>query len=99
MAVYVGGQAKPEAVDPKDPQAVTDYDFDWTDWLGTDTIASHTVTVPSGLTKDSDSEASGVVTFFVSGGTPGKKYDVVCTVTTAGGRTDQRTMRIPVANR
>ena len=28
----------------KDPDAVLDYEFDWSAWLGTDTIATHTVT-------------------------------------------------------
>lgn len=75
----------------KDPDAVLDYAFDWTDWLEDgETISSHTVTVETGLTKDSDSESSGVVTVWLSGGTADETYTVACKITTNGGRTDER---------
>lgn len=84
----------------KDPDAVLDYAFDWSSWLATgETISSHTVTVSSGLTKDSDSESSGIVTVWLSGGTAGTWYTVACEIVTSAARTDERTMRIQVQNR
>lgn len=85
----------------KDPDAVLDYAFDWNaNWLQTDeSISSHVVTVETGLTKDSDNEASGVVTVWLSGGTAGERYDVGCEIVTSLGRTDERTIRITVRER
>jgi hypothetical protein len=80
----------------KDPQAVKDYQLDWTAWLAGDTVSSHTVTVETGLTKDSDSRALGVVTVWLSGGTKGRTYKVTCRVVTTNGRTDERTVEILV---
>ena len=88
----------------KDPEAVLDYAFDWNDatnpWLATgETISSYTVTAQTGLTKDSDSEASGVVTVWLSGGTAGTTYRVECKIVTSAGRTDERTIWIKVVER
>lgn len=80
---------------PKDPAAVLDYVFNWSDWLESgETISSHVVTVDTGLTKDSDSESSGVVTIWLSGGTHGTDYIVACEITTNLGRTDERSINI-----
>jgi hypothetical protein len=84
----------------KDPSAVLDYPFDWSSWLeSSETISSHTVTVDSGITKDSDSESSGIVTVWLSGGTAGKIYEIACEITTNLGRTDERTINIVVMER
>lgn len=84
----------------KDPSAVLDYVFDWSDWLATgEVISSHVITVDTGLTKDSSSEASGIVTVWLSGGTAGTNYKVACKIVTSAGRTDERTMWIKVADR
>ena len=88
----------------KDPNAVLDFAFNWNDstspWLATgETISSHTVTVETGITKDSDSEAAGKVTVWLSGGTAGNWYTVACRIVTSAGRTDERTMRIQVVQR
>ena len=86
----------------KDPDAVLDYSFDWSNWLddsGPETISSRTVTVETGLTKDSDSESNGVVTVWLSGGISGKTYTVACEIVTSAGRTDERTMLIKVRQR
>ena len=78
----------------KDPDAVLDYTFDWTDWLAGDEITSYTLTVPSGITKNSDSEVStGKIQMFLSGGTAGVTYPIACKISTAT-RTDERTMQI-----
>lgn len=84
----------------KDPNAVLDYKFDWSDWLATsETISSYVVTVESGLTKDSDSESSGMITIWLSGGTAYTAYTVACKITTNMSRTEERTILISCMDR
>jgi len=83
----------------KDPNAVLDYIWDWSDWLGSDTISSSTVTAPTGLTVDSESNTTTTATVWLSGGTAGEDYDVVNRIITAGGRTEDRTITIQVRER
>jgi hypothetical protein len=93
----------------KDPDAVLDFRWDWraltngtgsSDWLADgETISSYTVTVPSGITLDSDSEADGAVTAWLSGGVAGEDYDVTCSIVTSAGREDDRTITIRVKER
>ena len=83
----------------KDPDEVVDYKFDWSTWLGADTISSDTLTVDAGLTKDSDSNDTTSVTVWMSGGTAGKAYKVSSKIVTAGGRTAERTIIINVRER
>lgn len=83
----------------KDPSAVLDYQFDWSAWLGTDTIATSAWTAPTGITVNSESETTTTATVWLSGGTDGANYAVVNEITTAGGRTDQRTLTIKCRNK
>ncbi len=87
----------------KDPDAVLDYVWDWTSWLGgDDSITAHTVTTPAvddGVTIDSSTVDGGKVTVWLSGGTARQAYDVTCRIVTAGGRTDERTSRFRVQER
>jgi hypothetical protein len=83
----------------QDPDAVLDYQFDWADWLGADTIASHTVTAATGLTVDSSTATSTAVRVWLSGGSVGASYAVTCHVVTAAGREDDRTVTITVQER
>jgi len=84
----------------KDPSAVLDYQIDWTDWLaltppGTaDTISTSTWTVPTGITKASDSKTTVKTTVWVSGGTAGQQYELVNRIVTVAGRTAERTIVI-----
>ncbi len=82
-----------------DPDAVLDYLFDWSDWLGADTIASHTVTAGTGLTVDSSTATTTAVTVWLSGGSVGQSYAVTCHIVTAAGREDDRTATITVQER
>jgi hypothetical protein len=82
-----------------DSEAVLDYTVDWTDWIGADTISSVTWTVATGLTKESQANTTTTATVWISGGTVGTDYSVECKITTAGGRTDERTITIRVRNR
>jgi len=88
----------------KDPEAVLDYAWNWANWLDTSTtpnesIIAHTITVPSGLTLESSTAASGIVTAWISGGTVGTTYRVECLIVTTAGRTDERSLWITVQER
>ena len=89
----------------KDPNAVLDYVWDWTSWLGDDTLATKTVTVTAAvgdltpIVVDSSAVVGPLVTVWLSGGTVGTTYPVTCRITTAGGRTEDRTNRFIVTER
>ena len=83
----------------KDPQAVLDYQINWATWLSADTIATSTWTVPTGLTKASSTNTTTTATVWLSGGTADTSYNIVNTIVTAGGRTEERTLTIAVQNR
>jgi len=80
----------------KDPGARKDYQVDWSAWLGDDTISAVTWTVPNGLTNYATSNTDTVATIWLSGGTANTDYEVVCQITTTGGRIDQRTFKLQV---
>lgn len=83
----------------KDPDATLDYEVDWSDWLGEDTISSVAWTAPAGLTQESSENTTTTATIWLSGGTAGAYYSVVCRVTTVAGRIDDRTIVIRVADK
>jgi hypothetical protein len=89
---------QPLATYVKDPDATLDYTVEWTPWLSavSDAITSVAWTVPGGLTQVAVSNTTLTATIFLSGGTAGSSYDVVCRVTTAAtqSRVDDRTIRI-----
>ncbi len=80
----------------KDPGARLDYQVDWTDWLGTDTITTSAWSVPAGLTKETEAFEAAVATVWLSGGTAQTDFTVTNAVTTAGGRVDQRSFLVRV---
>lgn len=83
----------------KDPNATLDYVINWTSWLAGDTIASSAHTVPTGLTLVSESETTTHTTVWVSGGTAGQKYEIICRITTAAGRIEDRTIELKIVER
>jgi hypothetical protein len=85
----------------KDPDAVLDYTIDWTAWLDdvSDTISSKTIIVPGGITNSTSTIVGKTVVIWLSGGTAGTTYQVVCRIVTAGGRTDDRSIFIEVRER
>lgn len=83
----------------KDPDAVLDYQIDWSDWLGSDTISSSSWTVPTGITKDSDTNDTTSTIIWLSGGTVGTTYSIINHIVTASGRKDDRTIYIEVQER
>ena len=80
----------------KDPNAVLDYVVDWEEWLEGDTLATSEWTVPSGITKNSDTTTTTATTIWLAGGTAGTTYTLTNRITTAGGRADDRTIAIQV---
>lgn len=83
----------------KDPDEVLDYILDWTDRLGTDTVATSTWTVPTGITQNSDSATTTTTTIWLQGGTEGESYSFVNRVVTAAGRTMDQTVRLKVKSK
>lgn len=78
----------------KDPDAVLDYELDWSEWLDTDTIASSSWTADTGITIDSDTNTTTTATVWVSGGTVGERYEVTNHIVTTAGREDDRSIKI-----
>jgi hypothetical protein len=83
----------------KDPNAVLDYSIDWTRWLAGDQIAASEWIVASGPTKMADSKTATSATVWLSGGTAGQSYIVTNRITTAAGRTEDRSFTIRVEER
>lgn len=85
----------------KDPHAILDFGFDWSQWLTTgETILSYVITPDPGLVKVADgSTTAGSVIVWLSSGSPGIRYSVACLINTSGSRTDERTIKIDVKNR
>lgn len=82
----------------KDPNAVLDYTFDWSAWLGDDTISTSTWIVPAGITKASSSNTATTTTIWLSGGRQTAKYLVTNRIVTANGRTEDRTAEFTITN-
>lgn len=80
----------------KDPDSTEDYPFFWAPELDGDTISTSTFLLPDGLTEVSTSNTTTTTTIFLSGGDSGRTYRVTNRVTTAGGRTWDKTIRILV---
>jgi hypothetical protein len=82
----------------KDPNAVLDYKWDWTAWLPAgDTITTAVVAVASGdVAINSQSNTTNSVTAWISAGTVGTEAELRARVTTAQGRTDDRTITLMI---
>jgi len=79
----------------KDPNAVLDYQWGWAEWLASgETITAAVITVPDGITLDSQVDTDTSVTAWFSGGTVGNGYKVVCHITTSNDppRIDDRSI-------
>jgi hypothetical protein len=97
--IYPANAIGPVEASPKDPQAVVDYTFNWSDWLASgETISSYTVTV-DGVTLDSDSQTTTAVTAWLSGGAAGTNATINCQIVTSASRTDERTALVKIRTR
>ena len=84
----------------KDPNAVLDYSVEWSKWLAGDQIAtSEWSASDSSLETADDSITATRTTVWLSGGTVGQLYTVTNRITTAGGRTDERSFMVQVQDR
>ncbi len=105
MATYAANAAGAVALAPLDPDIGTgaqlDYTIDWSAWLGTDTIATSTWTLPSQLAKATDSNTTTTTTVWLRNvsAARGAIYQVTNTITTAAGRTEQRSFSVRVADK
>lgn len=75
--------------------------MDWSEWLAAidDTIATSTWIPEAGLTVVSESNTTTTATAFVSGGTLGEALTLTNRITTAGGRTDDRSITLKIVER
>lgn len=78
----------------KDPDEVLDYQVNWSEWLGADTITTSTWTVQTGITDGLKTNTSTTTTIWLSGGTAGVEYEIKNKIVTAGGRTAERSFYV-----
>ena len=79
---------------PKDPDAVLDYQFDWSLYLQpSETIVTSTFIVIGSdtLALSNESIDGGLTTFWASGGVAGEAPQITNRITTNQGRTDDDT--------
>lgn len=77
----------------KDPDAVLDYQWDWSDWLAVGEVITSAVVAPdTGIVLDSQSNTNTSVTAWISGGTVDEGYRVVCSIVTSESREDDRSI-------
>lgn len=90
----------------QDPEAILDYTLDWSDRLVEGDTIAHVQFIPdAGLSVLSENVTDSTkypdrpgqaVTVWLLGGVVGQTYNVVCHITTAGGRQDDRTFQIVI---
>lgn len=95
----MAASSSPIATFNKDPNATLDYTIDWRQWLGDDQIATSTWTLPVGITNAGATFSISTSTVWLSGGTAGSSYSVYCQITTIGGRTEKRTIKVNAVDR
>lgn len=92
-------------LDPKSPTEITRRGIDWSDWLACNNPGAvinaavwsiHPDDDDSTLTLSQDVLAANVASVLVTGGTVGKSYRLVCTVTVSDGQSIPATVQIPV---
>lgn len=79
--------------------SIADFGLDWERFLAGDTIDTSTWEVPAGITEEPSpppSNTDTTTTIWLSGGTEDQEYVLINTVTTTGGRTWLRPLRIKV---
>lgn len=83
----------------KDPNAVLDYAVSWTAWLAevSDTLVTSVWSVLTGTVQiDSDVSDTTIATVWLTGGAAGEKCSLLNRITTADGRTDDRTIYVKI---
>ena len=89
-----------DATFTQDPNAVLDYTRDWATYLNGDTISTSTWLVTTGITLGTGPKAptnnTTTATAWLSGGTARASYTITNRITTAGGRTDDRSFLLTI---
>ena len=89
-----------DATFAQDPDAILDYTRDWSTYLSGDTIATSEWIVPAGVTLGTGGNAptnnTTSATAWLSGGTSGEVHIITNRITTAGGRTDDRSFLLTI---
>jgi len=81
----------------KAPSEALDHTISYADRLGTsDTIATSTFAVDTGLTNVSDTNSDTTTSIRLSGGTAGQRYKVTNTVTTTDGEDHEQVFYVDV---
>lgn len=84
----------------KDPDAVLDWIFDWTPWLGEfETITSALFIVDPGIVVNSFNHTQKTTTVWLAGGNEGQVYRITSRITTSDGRTDDRSFTLRCTQR
>jgi hypothetical protein len=84
----------------KDPDEVLDYQFDWATHRleAGETISSSTFSKTGSITLGATSDASGITTVWISGGTAGEACVVTNQVVTSAGRTYEASAKLRIRN-
>lgn len=86
----------------KDPDAVLDYTVDWTAFLTsvTDTILTSEFVIDENadITLTGETLDGNQHTVFIAGGTANTRYRITSRITTAGGRTQDQSFLLIVAD-
>lgn len=80
-------------VEERDPSDVEVHRFNYTRWLGGETLDSVVAAASTGLTVEVVATEDDYADIKVSGGTAGQEYKLTVTATSSGGRVQQRTLR------
>lgn len=83
----------------KDPDAVLDYSIDWGDWLPVGDSITAASSTATGCVVNSTTVAGSKVVMWISGGTAGVAASAKARITTAQGRTDERTIYLRIKQR
>lgn len=82
----------------KDPNAIKDYQWDWSAWLSGDTISTSAFFVDDPALVIETSSIDGTKTIVrLSGGVNRKRYLVTNRITTATGQVDDWSVRVKMA--
>lgn len=83
---------------PKDPNETVAYAVDWSDQIGTDSIASYATVVTGTATIAKVVQAARLLTIYVAGGTEATTTTILVTITTNTGQVLERTFSLYVAS-